>query len=463
MRLVPFLLLLTSPLLALDGTILLPDGRPAAGAQVSVVGRSGSARTDAEGGFRIEPDPSYPATLVVTGARGEVYAPFVIARNPGATLELRLEPAFQESVTVVSGVAPNIDTPPASAAVVMGQEDLDERQPQHLTDVLEGVAGLEKTEESAAAVPVVRGLAGGRTLILVDGARVATERRAGSSGSFIDPFSLASVEVSRGPGSVAYGSDAFGGVIHAVPRDPVRGDPHLRYTLRASAGGSPLLAAAGETSFDALGGAALLQVHGRRGDDQTDGAGASSANSSYADGGVAVRWVRDFEGGRARVGLAADRAEDVERPAIDSDRVRASYPEDASERLTLGYDIAPFSRWTSVELHGFLGRSRVVTDRETVATRVIERSEVEAWDGSARISARAPAAGGALHLGAELVSRFGLSADSLAIEPRGVARAASIEDAARHDAALFGIWNRPLTASATVEAGARVDHLSSRN
>ncbi|HEU5161958.1 MAG TPA: TonB-dependent receptor, partial [Thermoanaerobaculia bacterium] len=152
-----------------------------------------------------------------------------------------------------------------------------------------------------------------------------------------------------------------------------------------------------------------------------------------------------------------------ERPAIDSDRVRASYPEDASERITLGYDIAPFSRWTSVELRGFLGRSRVVTDRETVATRVIERSDVEAWDGSARISARTAAAGGALHLGGEIVSRFGLSADSLAIAPGGVARETSVEDAARHDAALFGIWHRPLTAATTVEAGVRADHLTSRN
>ncbi len=463
MKLFPFLFLLASPLFALEGTILLPDGRPAAGAQVSVVGRSGSARADGAGAFRIEPDPSYPATLVVTGARGEVYPPIAIRTRPAAGVALRLEPAFQESVTVVSGVAPNIDAPPAAAAIVMGQEDLDERQPQHLTDAIEGVAGLDTTEESAAAVPILRGLAGGRTLILVDGARVATERRAGSSGSFIDPFSLASVEVSRGPGSVAYGSDAFGGVIHAVPRDPVPGDPHVRVALRASGGGAPLAAAAGEASFDALGGAALLQLHARNGDDQRAGDGQRTANSSYADGGLALRWIRDAGAGRFRIGLAADRAEDVERPAIDADRVRAAYPEDASERLTASYDLSPRGPWSLVELRGFLGRSRVVTDRETVATGAVERSDVESWDGSVRASAHRGAAGGTLHAGGEIVTRFGLTADSIAIGAGGTSRESSIEDASRHDAALFAVWSRALATDVTFEAGLRGDHLQSRN
>lgn len=463
MKLLPLLVLLASPLFALEGTILLPDGRPAAGAQVSVVGRARSARTDTAGAFRIEPDPAYPATLVVTGARGEVYPPIALDGKPAGPVALRLQPAFQESVTVVSGIAPNIDAPPAAAAIVVGQEDLDERQPQHLTDAIEGVAGLDTTEESAAAVPILRGLAGGRTLILVDGARVATERRAGASGSFIDPFALAAVEVTRGPGSVAYGSDAFGGVIHAVPRDPVPGDAHLRYALRASGGGAPLLAAAAETSFDALGGAALVQIHGRDGGDQRDGDGNRTNNSSFADAGFALRWVRDGTEGRFRLGIAADHAGDVERPAIDSDRVRALYPKDASQRLTIAFDSAPRGAWTAVELRGFLGRSRVVTDRETVATGAVERSDVEAWDGSLRASAHRAAAGGALHLGAELVSRFGLSAESIAIGASGATREASIEDAARHDAALFAVWTRPLPRDVTFEAGLRGDRLRSEN
>ena len=60
-----------------------------------------------------------------------------------------------------------------------------------------------------------------------DSGRVTTERRVGPSATFIDPFMLESVEVSRGPGSVAYGSDALGGVIHIRTKRP-RMDVPLR-------------------------------------------------------------------------------------------------------------------------------------------------------------------------------------------------------------------------------------------
>ena len=55
-------------------------------------------------------------------------------------------------------------------------------------------------------MPALRGLSSGRTLILIDGARVNSERRVGASATFLDPDILEGVEVARGPGSVAYGS-----------------------------------------------------------------------------------------------------------------------------------------------------------------------------------------------------------------------------------------------------------------
>jgi outer membrane receptor protein involved in Fe transport len=41
----------------------------------------------------------------------------------------------------------------------------------------------------------------------------------------MDPFGIGSVDVARGPGSVAYGSDAFGGVISVQTPRPVIGGP----------------------------------------------------------------------------------------------------------------------------------------------------------------------------------------------------------------------------------------------
>ena len=103
------------------------------------------------------------------------------------------------------------------------------RQPVNVAQAVENVAGTATVSEGHAAVPAVRGLAAGRTLILIDGARVTAERRVGPSATYVDPASLEGIEIARGPGSVAYGSDAFGGVIQlrtrrAEPGAPLRRD-----------------------------------------------------------------------------------------------------------------------------------------------------------------------------------------------------------------------------------------------
>ena len=58
---------------------------------------------------------------------------------------------------------------------------------------------------------------------MLDDGRVSAERRAGASASYLNPFALETVEIVRGPGSVAYGSDALGGVVHARTPMPTPG------------------------------------------------------------------------------------------------------------------------------------------------------------------------------------------------------------------------------------------------
>ena len=143
--------------------------------------------------------------------------------------EIELPEVLRESVTVVSGVAPSLDLLPGSVATVLTREELEQRAPQRLYQALESIAGASKLGDGADSVPALRNLGRGRTLILIDGARVTTERRAGPSATFVDPASLGSVEVVRGPGSVIYGSDAFGGVLNVVTRDPEMDGFHLSY------------------------------------------------------------------------------------------------------------------------------------------------------------------------------------------------------------------------------------------
>ena len=206
---------------ALEGRVV--DGRsgnPVAGAEVTIVGLTGSVRTDADGRFTWKPDPKPPFVVVVVLPGGQLAKPiFVEKLDAAAVLMLKVDAAFTEEVTV-SGVAPSIDASPGSALTLLSAGEISLRAPANLMQSVENVPGVNQVSEGQAAVPAVRGLARGRTLIMIDGSRVTSERRVGPSATFLDPSVVEGIDVARGPGSVAYGSDAFGGVISVRTRRP---------------------------------------------------------------------------------------------------------------------------------------------------------------------------------------------------------------------------------------------------
>ncbi len=142
------------------------------------------------------------------------------------TATVKVNALADESVTVV-GAAPSIDASPVAATTLLSSLQVVRRAPENLMQALETVPGINQVSEGHAAVPAIRGMARGRVLLLVDGARVTSERRVGPSATFLDPAVLEGIDVARGPGSVAYGSDALGGVIsmrtkNAEPGSPLR-------------------------------------------------------------------------------------------------------------------------------------------------------------------------------------------------------------------------------------------------
>jgi outer membrane receptor protein involved in Fe transport len=474
MRSLILVVLLFVPRLAAawDGVLLLPDGRPAADSQVSIPGIAGSARTDAQGRFTLASD-HVPLTIVAVGPRGEIYPAVTVAEIPtDGALTIRLEDVLRETVTVSSGIAPNIEAAPAAATSVIGREELEERHPEHLADALVRTAGIQIRGEGPPAVPVVRGLAGGRTLVLLDGVRVTAERRAGPSGTFLDPFSLGSIEVSRGPGSVAYGSDALGGIIHARPIDPAVGRPELRYELTQSLGGVDRRSAGVEITRDLFGGAFLAMLHGRDADNSETN-DQTIPNSSYSDAGGALRFVKPTATGAFRVGLAVDRARDTGAPAADALVQPTYYPEENSERLTLGWDTKPSHTFDSLELVFGLGSYDITTNRERLpnatTTRQIASSSVDADDLSLRVTGTRILGSGRLVAGGDFNSRFNLRATGFvqpfnaADVPTARASEVSIDDASKRDTGLFVIYDHDIASRAVLSGGARVDRVSVTN
>ncbi|NWF99441.1 MAG: TonB-dependent receptor [Thermoanaerobaculaceae bacterium] len=105
----------------------------------------------------------------------------------------------------------------------LSQADLERLRPERLVDALKTMAGVEFTGEGPfRGLPIIRGLASNRILVLVDGERLNNAREstqfAGIQPGLVDLSAVERVEVLRGPASVLYGSDAIGGVINIITK-----------------------------------------------------------------------------------------------------------------------------------------------------------------------------------------------------------------------------------------------------
>ena len=456
-----------------EARLLLADGRPAASFVVSVVGGATAVSCGLDGTFTLDPAPQPPFRLVASGPNGELSAPIAIDSLAAGVVELTLPAVVRDSVTVVSGIAPGLDLLPASAATVVSAEAIEQRPPQRLVDTLESVAGASKLGEGADSVPALRGLARGRTLVLIDGARVSAERRAGPSATFVDPVTLASVEVLRGPASVVYGSDAFGGVINAVTRDP-EPERSARIVLDAATGGQNQLGAATAVSTPLGAGALLVDAHFTDADDAEAGGGGEIFNSSFRAAGGGVRWARPLGSGRLRAALQIDRTDGLGKAAIDSRQVRSIYPREDSDRLTLAWLGAPSAAWDALEAMLFVGDYRIVLDRDRAPTatssRHVHRSDTDARDAQLRAVAGRGWAGGRLQLGVDVHSRLDLAAEVASVDYAadgttvvGRTESAAIEEARQVAAGAFATWSRPLAERWTLALGARGDQVESEN
>ncbi len=112
---------------------------------------------------------------------------------------------------------------PYSVSIV-SKNYLQEYTPRTTPEALVGVNGIfvQKTNHGGGS-PFVRGLTGNQTLILVDGIRMNNSTFRYGPNQYlntIDAYTINKIEIAKGTGSVQYGTDAIGGVIHVITKDP---------------------------------------------------------------------------------------------------------------------------------------------------------------------------------------------------------------------------------------------------
>ena len=449
-------------------------GKPVPGATITLGGFPGTVKSEADGLFVWNAPPFPPFQVIVVLPGGHVARPVDVATlDNGAVVPIPVDALADESVTVV-GSAPSIVAAPAAGRTLLSSEQVSRRTPENLMQALETVPGVSQVSEGHATVPAIRGLARGRTLVLIDGARVSSERRVGPSASYADPATFEGIDVARGPGSVAYGSDALGGVISVRTR---RAEPRSPLTIKGSGTygvGIPDRRASLELAKGLPRGGIFLQGHARdAGDWDSPVDDTKVLNSGWEDRGFTGRFDHQLGGGFFAAGWQSDFGRDVERPRNNSHTVRFFYPYEDSHRLTSSYELAALGPLEQVALTGFVGRFDQRTDQDRFPTAVrgrnIERADTSAKDFHVKASAARAVGAARLEFGVDVNGRFDLEAIDSVLQydlTGGLANEAhnlSVDSARRTNTGIYLQADAAAGPRMRIAGGARADHVSTAN
>ncbi len=127
------------------------------------------------------------------------------------------------TVTGTRGERDSFETPRA-VSVATGEE-IARRNAVSTVDILREEVGIQAQKTTyGQGSPIIRGLTGYHTLILIDGVRLNNSTFRSGPNQYmatVDPGQIERMEIVRGPGSVLYGSSAMGGVINTITKMPV--------------------------------------------------------------------------------------------------------------------------------------------------------------------------------------------------------------------------------------------------
>lgn len=153
-----------------------------------------------------------------SSARGQV-VPDSIKHNPITESDVKL------SEVVVTGLtgSQKLKQSPSPVSIISPRQ-LEAQPSTNIIDAIAHQPGISQvTTGSGISKPVIRGLGYNRVVVVNDGIRQEGQQWGDEHGIEVDPYSVHSVEILKGPASLMYGSDAMAGVIifHPSPTLPM--------------------------------------------------------------------------------------------------------------------------------------------------------------------------------------------------------------------------------------------------
>jgi len=193
------------------------DSATVPSATIRVVGGERRTRTDERGGFRVA---ARRGDTLVVRALGFREARTVVLSD---LMVIRLDalPTLLSAVTTTAGQREIRAGDSPRSVTVLDRKDIDASAAVSANQLLRLVPGLQELPSPPSKTSIsVRGFDDSRVLVLVDGEPVAGALIESRDIGRLSTIATERIEVTKGPSSVEFGSDALGGVINIVQAAP---------------------------------------------------------------------------------------------------------------------------------------------------------------------------------------------------------------------------------------------------
>lgn len=470
---IPSLAVLLAVCLA-EGEVRSPDGEAIAGAVIldAATGRQVGVTSDA-GLFRVELPDAREGSSAVLEFRSVEHAPRVERFRCGDTdLHVTMQPrVFELDEVEVSAtrLERRFEASPARTEA-MGEREVADAAGAlpTVSEAIQQLPGLGAIgRDGLTSAPTIRGFARDRSIVLVEGMRLSSDRGIGATASFVDPFLVRRVDVVRGASGVAYGSGAIGGVV-SVGTGATTAERTASARLAGSTNGDGKLVAGRASSplgreWRGLAGAFFRSRQDYAFPGDADLSAGDAVNSGFEQGGGIAVLERKLSGGKLRAALLGTTADEIGRPTTRPRRRDTIEREDHVLGTVRFLEDADGRR---TELGAGLHRPHTVNraerfDAADERTRT-GRTENVSWDVYASALRERPRGGGSWFAGADLFARTGVDATETNEFTTGgsldsTATLRLLENGRRFDLGAFAGWKRPVRWVGSLLLAARLD------
>lgn len=157
-----------------------------------------------------------------------------VVLDADATVKMNIEMKFTvievEDLVITAHRSTNVEQDVSQMVSVVSEKEIKDKNIKQTSQILKEEVGVfvQKTNQGGGS-PIIRGLKANKLLLLIDGIRLNNATYRGGNLQYlntVDSNSLEKVEVVHGPHSAMYGSDALGGVINVITKEPILNDKH---------------------------------------------------------------------------------------------------------------------------------------------------------------------------------------------------------------------------------------------